>query len=69
MGCLQACGRLSEGSGRTTNFYELDAQVKGMASLEQSLVGHPHVFLVGSLTCDMHRWPLWPSWTCLHVGL
>ena len=36
---LQACGKLSEGSGRTTNFYELDAQVKGMASLEQSLVG------------------------------
>ena len=35
---LQSCGQLSEGSGRATNFYELDAQVKGMTSLEQSLV-------------------------------
>ena len=35
---LQSCGQLSEGSGRATNFYELDAQVRGMTSLEQSLV-------------------------------
>ena len=36
---LQACGRLSEGSKRATNFYELEAQVKGASSLEESLVG------------------------------
>lgn len=36
---LQSCGQLSEGSGRATNFYELDAQVKGMPTLEASLVG------------------------------
>jgi hypothetical protein len=35
---MQSCRRLSEGSGRVTNFYELDAQVKGKPSLEESLV-------------------------------
>ena len=35
---MQTCGRLSEGSKRATNFYELEAQVKSASSLEESLV-------------------------------
>ena len=38
---LQACGRASEGSKRETGFYELDVQVKGVPSLEDSLVRKP----------------------------
>ena len=38
---VQTCGRLSEGSKRATNFYELEAQVKGTSSLEESLVSLP----------------------------
>ena len=38
---LQTCGCLSEGSKRATNFYELEAQVKGGSSLEESLVSLP----------------------------
>ena len=38
---LQTCGRLSEGSKRATNFYELEAQVKSASSLEESLVSRP----------------------------
>lgn len=38
---LQTCGCLSEGSKRATNFYELEAQVKGGSSLEESLVSIP----------------------------
>ena len=38
---LQTCGCLSEGSKRATNFYELEAQVKGGSSLEESLVSMP----------------------------
>jgi len=37
----QACRRRSEGSARATHFYELDVQVKGMGSLEGSLVRRP----------------------------
>lgn len=43
---LQTCGRLSEGSSRATNFYELEAQVKGASSLEESLVGANHLLLL-----------------------
>ena len=43
---LQACGRLSEGSSRATHFYELEAQVKGASSLEESLVGANHLLLL-----------------------
>ena len=42
----QTCGRLSEGSSRATNFYELEAQVKGASSLEESLVGANHLLLL-----------------------
>ena len=35
---LQRCGKLSEGSKRETHFYELDVQVKGFSTLEESLV-------------------------------
>ena len=42
---MQTCGRLSEGSKRATNFYELEAQVKGASSLEESLVSLPWTFL------------------------
>lgn len=38
MGWLQTCHQLSEGSKRETQFYELDLQVKGASSLEESLV-------------------------------
>ena len=38
---MQTCGRLSEGSKRATNFYELEAQVKSASSLEESLVSLP----------------------------
>ena len=34
----QACGRLSEGSHRSTGFYELDVQVKDSPTLEYALV-------------------------------
>ena len=37
----QACQQRSEGSRRVTHFYELDVQVKGMATLERSLVRLP----------------------------
>ena len=37
----QACQQRSEGSRRITHFYELDVQVKGMATLEHSLVRPP----------------------------
>lgn len=42
---LQACGRLSEGSSRATQFYELEVQVKGATFLEESLVGANHLLL------------------------
>ena len=42
---LQTCGRLSEGSSRATNFYELEVQVKGASLLEESLVGANHLLL------------------------
>lgn len=35
---LQACLRLSKSSDRETSFYELDLQVKGFVTLEDSLV-------------------------------
>ena len=54
---LQACGCLSEGSKRPTNFYELEAQVKGGSSLEESLVSPPISMMtrweVGSLCGEM----------------
>ena len=34
----RACGQLSEGSRRSTGFYELDVQVKGSPTLEMGLV-------------------------------
>ena len=37
----QTCQQRSEGSRRITHFYELDVQVKGMATLERSLVRLP----------------------------
>ena len=35
---MQNCHQLSEGSKRETHFYELDIQVKGVSSLEESVV-------------------------------
>jgi hypothetical protein len=65
---LQTCGRLSEGSSRATNFYELEAQVKGASSLEESLVGALSIavgclrashftYLLGLHTANSWRFP------------
>ena len=47
---MQNCHQLSESSKRETHFYELDIQVKGFSSLEESLVrATPKEYTLGQI--------------------
>ena len=60
---MQTCGRLSEGSKRATNFYELEAQVKSASSLEESLVRLRHNLFHGAPCAHQCRKGCSIGWT------